>query len=138
MCDSCHPRDRSNKVAPIAALSRKHFPAGSGESVITPAPLAGFFDPATADPSAAFQAIQEGIERTDIEMEDTARPQLDQLADLIAMARSIFEERQDKELSAPFFQFAIQDPLPDILHSDISVSHATLGLSIAVRLRIWL
>jgi hypothetical protein len=42
-------------------------------------------------------------------MEDTARPQLNQLPDLVTMPRSIFDQGKNEQLGAAFLQFAIED-----------------------------
>src|SRR5689334_9530830 len=75
--DSGDQADGFDELAPTFALRGENFPARRGEPVITAAALSWLLDPATADPAAFLEAIEQRIERRDIEPERAARTQLD-------------------------------------------------------------
>src|SRR6185436_16026092 len=111
--------DGVDEFPPVVALRGEHAPPFGGEPVEAPPPLAGLLDPASRDPAALLEAVEEGIERGDLEADPSVGSLLDQLADLVAVARTGLDEREDEELGAPFLQLAVEHPR-DMLHSDIS------------------
>ena len=84
-----------DKGPPGIALIVQDLPAGLGDPIKAPAALIGLLDPASPDPSVGFQAIEQGIERCGVESQLAARTDIDQFADLVAVACAAFEERQD-------------------------------------------
>ena len=54
-----------------------------------------------------------------MELELSVRARFDELADVIAVARPWFEDREDDELGRPFFQLAVEDPGLISWHSHI-------------------
>src|SRR6478752_4226097 len=109
MLDSCDQADGLHEFPPAIALGGEDLFSRRGEAVVTTAPLAGLLDPATANPTALFKPVEEGIQRSDVEPQQAARTHLDQLADVISMTRLVSDKRQDQEFRAPFLQFAIED-----------------------------
>src|SRR5215218_8687714 len=113
-------RDVANggdEALPSRALDCQDLAAGRGQPVIAAAPLASLLDPATLNPAALLQAIEQRIERGDAEPYGAVRPRFDDLADLVAVAWPVLDERQDQHLGAALFQLAIEDLR--MLHSDI-------------------
>src|SRR5262249_53314666 len=79
--------DGSRELAPGGALRREDVGARRREAVIAAAALARLLDPAPLDPAALLEPIEERIQRRDAERQHAAGPRLDQLAQLVAMAR---------------------------------------------------
>src|SRR5262245_24811286 len=119
MFDSCDAVDRLDELAPRAALRRQHGGAGRRQPVVAAPALAGLLDPAALDPPALFEAIEQRIERRRAESEHAARSRFDQLAEVVAVAGLILDQREDEELGAALFQLAIEHARLYILHSDI-------------------
>jgi hypothetical protein len=59
--------DGFDKLFPVVALRGEHAAAFGGQAVEAPPALAGFLDPAPGDPSALLEAVEQGIERGDLE-----------------------------------------------------------------------
>jgi len=59
--------ERDDEVLPHAALALEDAPAGGGEAVIAAAPLALAFDPAPVDEAVGLEAVERGVERSDME-----------------------------------------------------------------------
>src|SRR5262245_46473045 len=117
-----HSRDAANgqdEFAPRVALRRQDVGADRRQPVIAAPPLPGFLDPATEDPAALLEAIEQGIERGDAEFQDAARSRLDELAEVVAMTRLIFEQRENQELGAALLELAVEHAVFHVLHSDI-------------------
>src|SRR5882762_626207 len=123
-----------DELAPVVTLCGEHVPAFGGQAVEAAPALARLLDPLARDPPALLEAIEEGIEGGDLELEAAAGACLDQLADLVAVARARLDERQDQQLGAAFLQLAIEHPryMP---HSDILYKGTRPGWSrrLAVR-----
>jgi hypothetical protein len=66
-------------------------PSFGGDAVEAAAPLAGLFDPGGLDPSALFEAIEQGIEGIDVKRELAIGPVVDQFAELLAVPPSRLE-----------------------------------------------
>src|SRR5262245_28794665 len=74
-----------NECIPRLLLFREHA-AALGRQLIEPAAtFAGFLHPAALDPFTLLEAIEERIERIDVESQGATRPGLDQLAQVVAM-----------------------------------------------------
>src|SRR5687768_9604224 len=97
-----NPLDRVNEFGPVAALRRQHA-AAFGCQPVEPAPaLVRLLDPLAGDPAALLEAVEQRIERRHLELQPAARALLDQLADLVAVTRACFHQRQDQQLGAAF------------------------------------
>src|SRR5688500_19907079 len=83
---------------PRVALLREHAPAFNGQGIEATSPLAWLFHPPAVQPAAFFEAIEQRIERGDIELHPAFGPALDQLADLVTVARPRLDDRQDDQL----------------------------------------
>src|SRR5204863_4239709 len=73
MLDSCDAADRFHKLAPAIPLRRQRFLARRRQPIVTPPPLPRLLDPATPNPSPLFEAIQQRIKRSDVEMQSPVR-----------------------------------------------------------------
>src|SRR4030081_3819413 len=69
MFHSRNATNRSNKRFPFLALLRQNPTPLSGEAVIAPAPLIGFFYPPPLNPASLFEPVQQRVKRGDVEME---------------------------------------------------------------------
>jgi hypothetical protein len=112
------PVDGGDEAFPSRSLLREHLSARGVDPVITAPALPRLFDPSTCNPAPFFEAIEQGIERRDAKTDGAFGALLDHLADLIPVPRAVLDERQNQQLRAALFQFAIQDVV-DILHSNI-------------------
>jgi len=90
--DSGDPADGLNEIAPAITLRGENFFPRRRKPVITASALPRFLDPPAPNPTAFLESIKQGIKRGDIEAERAARSQLDQLADVVPVARSIFDQ----------------------------------------------
>src|SRR6266850_5469625 len=99
------PRDpvhRLDERRPGALLPAEHLPPRGRQLVVAAAALRRLLDPATLDEPPRLEAIEKGIERGDVEAERAARPRLDELADLVAVAGALLDEREDEKLGGAF------------------------------------
>src|SRR5262245_35389351 len=87
--------DGGDEPTPAAALLREHASSLSCETVITAPALTFLLDPLTDDPSAALEAVEQWIERRDLETDGAVGALLDHLADLVAVSRPRLEQRQN-------------------------------------------
>src|SRR5262245_7730059 len=94
--------DGGDEAAPALALVGEDAAAFAGQAVVAAAALAFLFHPLPGDPAAALEPVEQGIERRDLEPHGALRALLDHLADLVAVAGSRFDEREDDELGAAF------------------------------------
>src|SRR4029450_7595866 len=75
------------------------------EPVEASPPFSRLLDPPALDPAAVFEPKERRVEGGEGEGQPSARARLDQLADLIAMAGTSLQQRQDEHLAAAFLQF---------------------------------
>jgi hypothetical protein len=87
MVDSREEAHRVHERLPGVPLPRQHAAAFGGQAVEAAAALAGLFHPLALQPAAFFQAIQQRVERGNVELELAGGLRLDPLADLITDAR---------------------------------------------------
>src|SRR5689334_22860456 len=77
MFDTRDAVDRLDELPPAVALGGQHlFPFGR-QAVVTAAALAGVLHPAALNPAALLQAVEQGVERGDVETQTAARALLD-------------------------------------------------------------
>src|SRR5215213_2587863 len=119
MFDTRNAADRGDELAPATALRRQDLFARGGQAVIAPPPLARLLDPAPLDPAALLQAVEQRVERGDVEAQDAPRAPLDQVADVVAVPRLLFDQRENEQLGAPLLQLAVEHVRPLIWHSHI-------------------
>src|SRR5262245_42856079 len=123
-------RDEPHRVderLPGLALTRQHA-APFRRQLIEAAPaLPGLLHPLALKPAALLEAIQQRIERRQVELQLPARAAFDQLAELVAVTRTALNNRQDDQLRRPFLQFAIEHAGVYICHS-----HACYSQSIPI------
>src|SRR6476646_6674289 len=115
--------DGFDKLTPAGALFRKHvFARGCQAIVATPA-LPRLFNPAATNPVPFLQSIKQRIKGSDVESNRAARTQLDQLANLVSMSGTIFEQGQNHQFGAALFEFAIWNWRCHILQCHISAKY---------------
>src|SRR6187549_286928 len=117
-----HPRDagdRLHEVPPVVALRREHLPSLPGEPVETPPAGARLLDPPALEPAALLEAVEERVEGSDVEAEAALGAVLDELADLVPVARARLEEGEDEQLRRALLELAVEHASQDIRHSHI-------------------
>src|SRR5262245_26918853 len=117
-----HSGDKPHRIdegLPGVALARQHASAFGREAVETSAPLSRLFHPLALQPPALLEAIEQGIQGRDVELQLAARLRLNQLADLVAVARARFDDRQDDELRRSLFELAVQHATVHSCHNHI-------------------
>src|SRR5947209_1065077 len=97
----------------------QHLSSFRGDAVIAPAALTCLLDPATGDPSALLETIEQGVEGGDMERQRTLTALFDDLANLIAMTRAHFDERKDQQVGATLLQFPVEHRHYHIWHKHI-------------------
>src|SRR5581483_10494928 len=100
--------DGSNKFNPSAAVGLEHCAAAGSQLVITAPPLSFLLYPPPYNPATLLQAIKQGVQRCNVEAQRTLTAFLDELANLVAVASPGFDQREDEQIGAPFFQFTIK------------------------------
>src|SRR5437867_9227316 len=93
---------------PRLALLHQDAPSFWHEPVETSPPLAWLLDPAALDPAAVLEAEQCGVERGEGEGQLPARARLNQFPDLVAMAGTGLEQRQDEHLAAALLELGAE------------------------------
>src|SRR5581483_718186 len=77
-----------NESAPAALLSCQHFLAFRCQFVIATATLSGFLYPSPLYPASLFQAVEQRVERSDVETDNAVGSRFDQFADLVSVSRT--------------------------------------------------
>src|SRR5687767_11059469 len=104
MFASGHAVDCRDERSPPFLLRRQHLPAGGRDPIEAPPARAGLLHPPPVNPSAFFQAVEERIERSGVKLEFPARPQLDQLRDVVPVPGLVLHQRQNQQLGAAFLE----------------------------------
>src|SRR5215217_3929547 len=89
MFDPGDAADGFDELAPGVALRGEDFAPVGGQPVVAPAALAVALDPAPLNPPAPLKAVEQRVERGDVEAEEPARALLDEAADVVAVTRLI-------------------------------------------------
>jgi hypothetical protein len=74
-------------------LGECSFPC-RGQSIVTATPLSALLHPATLDPSSVLHAVQNWVESRKWILQFASGSGLDNLTDLISVARFVLENRQ--------------------------------------------
>src|SRR5262245_29046454 len=109
-------RDGLYELPPTQSLCFESLSPVASDRVIATAPLPGLLDPPADDPPALFHAVEQRIQRGDVEREHAARLGLNELRDLVAVSRLGLEQRENQELGAALFELGSQ-------HERICVRH---------------
>src|SRR5262245_13683805 len=102
------PSNRVDELFPGGTLRPQHRPALGGDAVIAAAPFARALDPASLNPPALFEPVEQRIERRRLEPHAAERSLLDELADLVAVSRAMLDERQCQQRGAAFLELAVE------------------------------
>ena len=95
--------DGLNELIPGLPLSRQHPLTCRRQPIETAPTLARLLDPRSFNPAALLEAIQQRIERVEVEHQPPARLRLDQLAEFVAVPRSASSTDSRSSSAAPFF-----------------------------------
>src|SRR5688572_20744656 len=98
LCQSCmvgsrDPAHGLDERLPRLDLCAEHAATLGGDFVESAPPFAGLLDPGSLDPASFLEAIQQWIQRIDVERQEPARADVDQFAELVAMAGLRVEQR---------------------------------------------
>src|SRR5262249_37153405 len=93
--------DGGHERLPGAAVAGEDLLSLGGELVEAAAPLARLLDPLSLQPAALLQAVEERVQRRDVELHHAAGQGVDEPRQLVAVTRPRLEQREDHELGAP-------------------------------------
>src|SRR5690349_5788884 len=108
MLDPRHAIQRLREVFPDRSLAHERAAPAGRQTVVSAPPLPGFLHPASLDHALRFEAIECRIERGDVERDRSVGSLFDLLADLVAVAFPLFEERQDEQFRATPLQLPLE------------------------------
>src|SRR5262245_7796887 len=94
------------ELAPLLALRREDRAAFRRDPVVTAPALPCLLDPAALDPLALFELVERRVEGGEVERQCAARSRFDQLRQLVAVPRLVFDKREDDKLRSAFLRFA--------------------------------
>ena len=92
---------------PLLTLPSQHDAPCRRHRVKTPPPLPRLLDPAALDPAAPFHPVEDGIERGDTKLDLPARPFIEELPDVVAVASTAFQDGQHQQLHGAALQFDV-------------------------------
>src|SRR3954465_5940421 len=95
--DSCELSDGAHEVHPLASMAAQEALARRHDPVIAPPPLRRFFYPSPFDEAVVLQTVEQGIQRRGVHAQETIRSLLEELAQLIPVARLRLEQGEDEE-----------------------------------------
>src|SRR5690242_1345264 len=119
MFDSCNPADDGDEILPALLLRSKLPLAGRSQLVIAPPALLRLLHPYARNPAFFLQTMQQWIERGDMKSQSPARSNLNQLRDVIPVARLILDQRHHQQLRAALLPFRISCVQGHIIQSHI-------------------
>src|SRR5438552_18347825 len=80
--DSSDSTDCFHELEPPVALAGEHLFASRSEAIITPPAWPCRFHPAAANPSPFFEPAEQGVKRSDVKPDRTARAKPEQLTNV--------------------------------------------------------
>ena len=104
-----HAVERGEELLPGVALRGQHLAPLGRQLVIAAPALAGLLDPLPLDEPAPLQAVEQRVERGDVELEHAVGALADELCDFVAVARAVLHQRHDEHLGAALLQLAVED-----------------------------
>jgi len=116
MVDSRDEAHRVDEGFPGLALAVEDAAALSGQTIEAAPSFAQLLYPPPLEPPAFFQPIQKRVERRDMEFQLPGRTRLNELANLVSMTRTWFDDGEDDQLCRAFLQFAVE-------HADVYRCH---------------
>jgi hypothetical protein len=100
--------DCKHKIGPAAALVFQHFLSYGSEPIVSASALSLPLDPSPSDEASLFEAVEQWVERGNIEFEEPLRALFDQLANLITVAWALLNKREDKQFCTTLLQFSLE------------------------------
>src|SRR5262245_2817569 len=126
MFRSRHEADRLDEGVPGLALLRQRLLACRREAVEAATALPRLLDPRALDPAALLEAIEQGVERVQMEDQPPAGLRVDQLAELVAVPWPGFEHRQEQQLSRALLELTVQRRQVDVCHRQIIAQETSM------------
>src|SRR5579871_1563359 len=105
--NSCDAAYGGYKLLPALPLFGEHLGSLGRQAIIAAAALAGLFHPAALNPAILFKAVQQRIKGGHVEAEGATGTRFDQFANVITMARLVFDQGEDQQLGTAFFPFTV-------------------------------
>src|SRR4029079_11510076 len=102
--EPCGALDGDHEDAPRFALLCQLLAPGGGELVEASSPLSSTFDPPARDAALRFKAIEDRIQRGDVEHHRAVRTLLDACGNVVAMPRLLLELGEDEQFRCALFQ----------------------------------
>src|SRR5579871_584616 len=102
--DSSNVADSRYKRAPGGAPIGENLPSRGQDAVEAAAALACLFDPIAMNPTAILQPVQKRVQRGNAKTNRAFGAGFDQFRDFVTVAGLRFDEGQNEEFSAAFFQ----------------------------------
>jgi hypothetical protein len=81
----------TNELPPHALLMLQHPSSLRSQPIKATAALTRFLNPLTGNQSTLLQTVKQGIERGDIKTQHARRARLDELGDLVSVARTVLD-----------------------------------------------
>jgi hypothetical protein len=100
--------NRQNELVPDATLRGEIFATDWRQAVEPASTFPSFFHPAAGDEISLFKTAEDWIERADAKLDTPFGARFDQLANFVAMARPRFDQGENKEFRAAFFELTIE------------------------------
>src|SRR6266849_2069146 len=126
-----HARHSFGHLLPLRFFDQELFPAFISQPVVFEFPISvrrGL--PFGNDPPSSLQAMQRGVERAVLHLQEFVRSPLNVLPDLVTVSRSIEKRPQDEHVKS-----SLQDPDP-LLRLLRHRRHSTLNLAMMVDIRL--
>src|ERR1700748_447739 len=89
MFDSCDLTDDCDEIFPALLFRAEHLEALWREAIVAAPALLGLLHPESVNGAFLLQSMQQGVERGDVKLKSAAGAELDQLGNVVAMARLV-------------------------------------------------
>src|SRR6516225_144622 len=103
--DSGEFANELEELPPLLALRGEDLAAFRGDLVIAAPTLSRLLDPASLNPLALFQLVERRVERREVESQRTTGSRFDQLRQLVAVSRLVFQKCEHDEFCGAFLGF---------------------------------
>src|SRR6185503_1034545 len=97
MLNPRNPADGGNKIFPALPLGAKYFSPFWSQGVIAPPSLLSLLHPVPFDPTPLLQPVKQGVQGCDVKPQGAIGSELNQLGDVISVARPALKQRQHQK-----------------------------------------
>jgi hypothetical protein len=113
------PPDGLNECFPPLTLGCEHFATFGREAVETSTTLTASLDPSPGNPTAPFKPVQQGVHGGSFEAQRSFGALLNQLTQVVPMARPALQQRQNQQFGTSLLQLTVEHARQFIFHCDI-------------------